>query len=72
MLVSNLVDSVLFGGAGDVPGLQIRVNLSASEISKLADRVISKSREVHDSVASMPLHKVTFTPFEVTFFLMPL
>ncbi|CAN6448995.1 unnamed protein product [Victoria cruziana] len=44
----------------DVPGLQIRVNLSASEISKLADRVISKSREVHDSVASMPLHKVTY------------
>ncbi|XP_031480320.2 probable thimet oligopeptidase isoform X2 [Nymphaea colorata] len=44
----------------DVPGLQIRVNLSASEISKLADRVISNSKEVHDSVASVPLHKVTY------------
>lgn len=32
--------------------------MSASEILKLADRIIAKSKEVHDAVASVPLDKV--------------
>lgn len=42
----------------DLQGANVRVRLSASEIIKLADRVISKSKEVHDAVASVPLDKV--------------
>lgn len=45
----------------DLRGSNVRVNLSASEILKLADRVISKSKEVHDAVASVPIDKVTYT-----------
>ncbi|PON71619.1 Peptidase M3A/M3B [Trema orientale] len=45
----------------DLPGSNFRVNLSASEILKLADRIIAKSKEVHDLVASVPLDKVTYT-----------
>ncbi|XVF85164.1 hypothetical protein PTKIN_Ptkin17bG0096300 [Pterospermum kingtungense] len=44
----------------DLPGCNFRVNLSASEILKLADRIIAKSKEVHDAVASIPLDKVTY------------
>lgn len=44
----------------DLQGSIVRVNLSASEIVKLADKIISKSKEVHDAVASVPLDKVTF------------
>lgn len=42
----------------DLPGSKVRVNLSASGILKLADQIIAKSKEVHDSVASVPLDKV--------------
>uniref|UniRef100_A0A2P2KF74 Uncharacterized protein n=1 Tax=Rhizophora mucronata TaxID=61149 RepID=A0A2P2KF74_RHIMU len=42
----------------DLEGSNVRINLSASEILKLADRVIAKSKEVHDAVASVPLDKV--------------
>ncbi|KAK8526345.1 hypothetical protein V6N13_017389 [Hibiscus sabdariffa] len=44
----------------DLPGRNFRVNLSAGEILKLADRIIAKSKEVHDAVASIPLDKVTY------------
>lgn len=43
-----------------LPGCNFRVNLSDSEILKLADRVIAKSKKVHDEVASVPLDKVTY------------
>ncbi|KAH7570441.1 hypothetical protein JRO89_XS05G0107100 [Xanthoceras sorbifolium] len=42
----------------DLKGSNVRVNLSASEILKLADRIIAKSKEVHDAVASVPLDKL--------------
>ncbi|KAK6922350.1 Peptidase M3A/M3B catalytic domain [Dillenia turbinata] len=45
----------------DLPGSNVRVNLSASEILKLADRIIANSKKVHDSVASVPLDKVSYT-----------
>ncbi|KAI3682214.1 hypothetical protein L2E82_50077 [Cichorium intybus] len=38
-----------------------RMNLSASEILKLADRLIANSKAVHDAVASVLLDKVTYT-----------
>ncbi|CAN0896377.1 Probable thimet oligopeptidase, partial [Linum grandiflorum] len=41
-------------------GSSVRVNLPASEILKLADRIIAKSKRVHDAVASVPLDKVTY------------
>lgn len=44
----------------ELQGSMVRVNLSASEILKLADKIIAKSKEVHDAVASVPLDKVTF------------
>ncbi|CAK7332393.1 unnamed protein product [Dovyalis caffra] len=44
----------------DLSGSSVRINLSASEILKLADRIIAKSKEVHDAVASVPLDKVTY------------
>ncbi|KAL5552527.1 hypothetical protein UlMin_039928 [Ulmus minor] len=44
----------------DLPCSKVRVNLSASEILKLADRIVSRSKEVHDAVASIPLDKVTY------------
>ncbi|KAL4301865.1 hypothetical protein GQ457_10G026390 [Hibiscus cannabinus] len=44
----------------DLPGCNFRVNLSTGEILKLADRIIAKSKEVHDAVASVPLDKVTY------------
>ncbi|XP_061368085.1 probable thimet oligopeptidase isoform X1 [Gastrolobium bilobum] len=45
----------------DLAGSKVLVNLSASEILKLADQIIAKSNEVHNSVASVPLDKVTCT-----------
>lgn len=39
-------------------GSSVRVNLSASEIRRLADRIIANSKVVHDRVASVPLDKV--------------
>ncbi|KAL1336485.1 hypothetical protein HN51_030841 [Arachis hypogaea] len=42
-------------------GLYVRVNLTASEILKLADQIIAKSNKVHDSVAAVPLDKVTYS-----------
>ncbi|KAJ0094102.1 hypothetical protein Patl1_16849 [Pistacia atlantica] len=44
----------------DLQGSNVRVNLSASEIRKLADRIIAKSKQVHDAVASVPFDKVTY------------
>ncbi|XP_055812732.1 probable thimet oligopeptidase [Solanum dulcamara] len=44
----------------DVPGSKVRVNLSASEILKLAESIINKSKQVHDAVASVPLEKVGY------------
>ncbi|XP_077227429.1 zincin-like metalloproteases family protein isoform X2 [Tasmannia lanceolata] len=44
----------------EIPGLIAHVNLSASEILKLAERLIARSKEVHDSVASVPLEKVNY------------
>ncbi|XWS63803.1 hypothetical protein CRYUN_Cryun06bG0133300 [Craigia yunnanensis] len=44
----------------DITGCYFRVNLSVSEILKLADRIIAKSKEVHDAVASVPIDKVTY------------
>ncbi|XP_028772222.1 probable thimet oligopeptidase [Neltuma alba] len=44
----------------DLPGSNVRINLSKSEILKLADQIIAKSKEVHDAVASVPLDKATY------------
>uniref|UniRef100_A0A2N9FSA7 Peptidase M3A/M3B catalytic domain-containing protein n=1 Tax=Fagus sylvatica TaxID=28930 RepID=A0A2N9FSA7_FAGSY len=44
----------------DLPGSNVRVNLSPSEILRLADRIIANSKEVHDRVASVPLDKVSY------------
>ncbi|WOL03678.1 hypothetical protein Cni_G12398 [Canna indica] len=44
----------------DVSGLSVRVYLSATEIHKLTDQIIAKSKEVYDSVASVPLEKVSY------------
>ncbi|KAL6508912.1 hypothetical protein OROHE_021471 [Orobanche hederae] len=41
----------------EVPGLNVRINLPAPEILKLADHIIAKSKKVHDAVASVPLDK---------------
>ncbi|XP_022131840.1 probable thimet oligopeptidase isoform X2 [Momordica charantia] len=43
----------------ELPGCKVRVNLSASEILNLADRIIANSKKVHDAVASVPPNKVT-------------
>ncbi|XP_057486200.1 probable thimet oligopeptidase [Actinidia eriantha] len=43
-----------------LPGSAVHLNLSSSEILRLADRIISKSKEVHDAVASVRLDKVTY------------
>ncbi|KAJ6809079.1 putative thimet oligopeptidase [Iris pallida] len=44
----------------DLTWSSVRVNLSASEIHKLADHIIAKSKETYDLVASIPLGKVTY------------
>ncbi|KAF5778218.1 putative neurolysin [Helianthus annuus] len=41
-------------------GSNVRVNLSAFDILKLADRVIANSKAVYNAVASVPLDKVTY------------
>ncbi|KAI7997994.1 putative thimet oligopeptidase [Camellia lanceoleosa] len=41
----------------DLPGSTVQVNLSLPEILRLANRIIAKSKEVHDSIASVPLDK---------------
>ncbi|KHN44404.1 Thimet oligopeptidase [Glycine soja] len=45
----------------DLAGSMVRVNLSASEILKLAEQIIANSNKVHNSVASVPLDKVGTT-----------
>ncbi|KAJ9554523.1 hypothetical protein OSB04_018568 [Centaurea solstitialis] len=42
-------------------GCNVRVNLSPSEMLKLADRLVANSKAVHDAVASVPLDKVSYT-----------
>uniref|UniRef100_A0A7N0U7X9 Peptidase M3A/M3B catalytic domain-containing protein n=1 Tax=Kalanchoe fedtschenkoi TaxID=63787 RepID=A0A7N0U7X9_KALFE len=44
-----------------IPGLNVRVDLSAPEILKLADQIIAKSKQVHDAVSSVPLDRVTYS-----------
>ncbi|KAK4597735.1 hypothetical protein RGQ29_015308 [Quercus rubra] len=44
----------------DLPGSNVRVNLSPSEILRLADRIIANSKAVHEKVASVPLDKVSY------------
>ncbi|KAL6512953.1 hypothetical protein OROHE_019743 [Orobanche hederae] len=44
----------------EVPRLNARIHLSASEILKLADDIIAKSKKIHDAVASVPLDKRFF------------
>ncbi|XP_065873653.1 probable thimet oligopeptidase [Euphorbia lathyris] len=44
----------------DLQGSSVRANLSATDILKLAGRIIAKSQEVHDAIASIPLDKVTY------------
>ncbi|XP_009607685.1 probable thimet oligopeptidase isoform X2 [Nicotiana tomentosiformis] len=41
-------------------GSNVRVNLTASQILKLAESIIKKSKQVHDAVASVPLDKVAY------------
>ncbi|KOM39746.1 hypothetical protein LR48_Vigan03g312800 [Vigna angularis] len=44
----------------DLAGSKVRVNLSAPEILKLSEQIIANSKKVHNSVASVPLDKVTY------------
>ncbi|CAL4972605.1 unnamed protein product [Urochloa decumbens] len=44
----------------ELPGFTAQVNLSAAEIKKLADHIIAKAKETYDSVAAVPLDKVSF------------
>ncbi|KAF8664901.1 hypothetical protein HU200_054218 [Digitaria exilis] len=44
----------------ELPGFTAQVNLSAAEIKRLADRIIAKAKETYDSVAAVPLDKVSF------------
>lgn len=53
-----MIYSYLLFCVTDLPGTNIRVNLSPSEILKLADHVVARSKEVLDAVASIPLDKV--------------
>ncbi|XP_051116561.1 probable thimet oligopeptidase [Andrographis paniculata] len=41
-------------------GSSVRINMSSSEILRLADHIIAKSKEVHDKVAAVPLDKVSY------------
>lgn len=43
----------------DLPGSSVRIKLSASEIHKLTDQIIAKSKEIYDLVASVPIEKVS-------------
>ncbi|KAK7379541.1 hypothetical protein VNO80_05004 [Phaseolus coccineus] len=44
----------------DLAGSKVRVNLSAPEILKLAEQIIANSKKVYNSVATVPLDKVTY------------
>ncbi|KAG2593618.1 probable thimet oligopeptidase isoform X4 [Panicum virgatum] len=44
----------------ELPGFTAQVNLSPAEIKRLADRIITKAKETYDSVAAVPLDKVSF------------
>uniref|UniRef100_A0ACD5XBX2 Uncharacterized protein n=1 Tax=Avena sativa TaxID=4498 RepID=A0ACD5XBX2_AVESA len=44
----------------ELPGFTAQVNLSATEINRLSDRIIAKSKETYDAVAAVPLDKVSF------------
>ncbi|CAM6119376.1 unnamed protein product [Calypogeia fissa] len=46
--------------ASDVNGIQIRFNLTPSEILKQADDVVALSKQVYDNVAAVPLDEVTY------------
>ncbi|CAM8982024.1 unnamed protein product [Rhodiola kirilowii] len=61
MTVGFVVDSAAFSCSPVVPGMNFRVNLSAEEILKLADQIVSKSKQVHDAVASLHLDRVTYS-----------
>ncbi|KAJ3708658.1 hypothetical protein LUZ61_012363 [Rhynchospora tenuis] len=50
-----------------LPGSSVLVDLSATEISKLADSIIAKSKEIYDRVASVPLEKVCYENVVVPF-----
>ncbi|XP_050206884.1 probable thimet oligopeptidase isoform X2 [Mercurialis annua] len=43
-----------------IEGSTVRINISPNEILKLANRIIAKSKEVHDSIASVPIDKVSY------------
>ncbi|XP_072999624.1 probable thimet oligopeptidase isoform X3 [Typha latifolia] len=45
----------------DLPGSSVRINLSASEINRLTDDIIAKSKETYDLVASLPLVKASYS-----------
>ncbi|THF95744.1 hypothetical protein TEA_002776 [Camellia sinensis var. sinensis] len=49
----------------DLLGSTVQINLSPPEILRLANRIIAKSKEVHDSIASVPLDKVNLSPPEI-------
>jgi len=42
----------------ELVGSNVRVNISASEIRKLADQIVAESKGVHDALASVPVDKV--------------
>ncbi|XP_074309933.1 putative thimet oligopeptidase [Silene latifolia] len=44
----------------ELAGSEVRVNLSASEIRKLADQIVRESKEVHDAFSSVPADKVRY------------
>lgn len=44
----------------ELKGSNVQINLSPSQILKLADQLIAKSKAVHDAVASVPLNKVSY------------
>ncbi|KAL6586564.1 hypothetical protein OROMI_001552 [Orobanche minor] len=58
--VQKIKDRCSYGW--EVPGLNVRINLSISEILKLADHIIAKSKKVHDAIASVPLDKRVILP----------
>lgn len=53
--------SLLRGPSKGCPGIKVCVNLSATEILNLADKIIAKSKQAYDSVAAVPLDKVAYT-----------
>ena len=47
----------------ELPGFAAQVNVSATEITRLAVRITSKSKETYDSVAAVPLDEVCMQLF---------